>query len=157
MSRQNNGYKSEVRKISEIIKDAKTTRKAAIKAEREKWRDKRKRSGWIFATLTWTTQIFVQISLMYVIGMFTAMSIVPVLVKSMFAASVQSGYDMREVLNQVGYWGFPALFAILMLFFAYACLMILIWRGLNRVLGGWRASHRADIAAKLDAKHKIQE
>lgn len=132
-------------------------RKFTIKAERERWRDKRKRSGWIFATLTWTTQIFVQTLLMYVIGMFTAMSIVPALIKSMFVASVKSGYDMTEVLNQVGYWGFPALFAILMLFFVYACLMILIWRGLDKVLGGWRASHRADIAAKLDAKHKSEE
>jgi hypothetical protein len=86
-----------------------------------------------------------------------AMSIVPVMVKTMFVVSVRNGYKMTEVLNQVGYWGFPALFAVLILFFAYACLMILIWRGLNRVLGGWRASHRASIAAKLDAANKTEE
>lgn len=150
MSRQKNTYKSEIRKISEIIK----TSKDEMKADREKWREKRKRSCWVFGVLTWTTQIIVQVSLMYVFGMFTALSIIPILVKSMFVASVKNGYDMAEVLNQVGYWGFPALFVILMLFFAYACLMILIWRGLNKVLGGWRASHRADVAAKLDAKNK---
>lgn len=145
MSKKN---KKETNKVSEIIRDAQKENRA------ETWREKFKRSGCIFGTLTWTTQIFVQAMLMYTIGMFMAMSIVPVMVRTMFAVSVRNGYKMTEVLNQVGYWGFPALFAVLMLFFAYACLMILIWRGLNRVLGGWRASHHASIAAKLDAAKK---
>lgn len=152
MSRRKNTYTPETRKISEIIKDA----REESKAERETWRDKRKRSGWIFGALTWVTQIFVQAALMYSIGMFVAMSIIPLMVKAMFVASVKNGYQMTEVLNQVGYWGFPALFAVLMMFFAYACLMILIWKGLNKFLGGWRASHRANIAAKLDAAKKTQ-
>lgn len=147
MSKKN---KKGTNKVSEIIRDAQKENRA----ERETWREKFKRSGWIFGTLTWTTQILVQAMLMYAIGMFMAMSIVPVMVRTMFAVSVRNGYKMTEVLNQVGYWGFPALFAVLMLFFAYACLMILIWRGLNRVLGGWRASHRVSIAAKLDAAKK---
>lgn len=141
MSKRKNTYMPEARKVSEIMKD-----------EREKWRDKRKRSGWIFGTLTWVTQIFLQAGLMYGVGMFTAMSIVPNMVKIMFIVSVKGGHKMTDVLDQIGYWGFPALFAVLMLFFAYACLMVLLWRGLNKFFGGWRASHRANIAAKLDTK-----
>lgn len=145
MSKRKNTYMPEARKVSEIMKD-----------EREKWRDKRKRSGWIFGTLTWVTQIFLQAGLMYGIGMFTAMSIVPNMVKIMFIVSVKGGHKMTDVLDQIGYWGFPALFAVLMLFFAYACLMVLLWRGLNKFFGGWRASHRANIAAKLDANKNAQ-
>lgn len=145
MSKRKNTYMPEARKVSEIMKD-----------EREKWRDKRKRSGWIFGTLTWVTQIFLQAGLMYGIGMFTAMSIVPNMVKIMFIVSVKGGHKMTDVLDQIGYWGFPALFAVLMLFFAYACLMVLLWRGLNKFFGGWRASHRANIAAKLDANKNTQ-
>lgn len=152
MSKQKNTYTQENRKISEIIKDARED----SKAEREKWRDKRKRSGWIFASITWVTQIFVQAAIMYAIGMFMAISVTPLMVKSIFVVSVKSGYKMTEVLNQVCYWGFPSLFAVLVFFFAYACLMILIWKGLNKLLGGWRASHRANIAAKLDAANKIK-
>lgn len=157
MSKQKNTDKSKTRKVSEIIKDTGKKRKEESKLAREKWREKRKRSGWIFGTFTWTTQIFVQAWLMYSIGMFIAMSVIPIMVKSMFTATVRNGYKMEEFLNQVGYWGFPALFAVLMLFFAYVCLMIFIWRGLNKLLGGWRASHRANIAAKLDANKKAQE
>lgn len=145
MSKRKNTYMPEARKVSEIMKD-----------EREKWRDKRKRSGWVFGTLTWVTQIFLQAGLMYGIGMFTAMSIVPNMVKIMFIVSVKGGHKMTDVLDQIGYWGFPALFAVLMLFFAYACLMVLLWRGLNKFFGGWRASHRANIAAKLDANKNTQ-
>lgn len=145
MSKRKNTYMPEARKVSEIMKD-----------EREKWRDKRKRSGWIFGTLTWVTQIFLQAGLMYGIGMFTAMSIVPNMVKIMFIVSVKGGHKMTDVLDQIGYWGFPALFAVLMLFFAYACLMVLLWRGLNKFFGGWRASHCANIAAKLDANKNTQ-
>lgn len=157
MSKQKNTDASKTRKVSEVIKDARKKSKEESKLAREKWRDKRKRSGWIFGTLTWTTQIFVQAWLMYAIGMFIAMSIIPITVKSMFSASVKNGYKMEEFLNQVGYWGFPALFVVLMLFFAYAWLMIFIWKGLNKLLGGWRASHRAKIAAKLDGDKKAQD
>lgn len=145
MSKRKNTYMPEARKVSEIMKD-----------EREKWRDKRKRSGWIFGTLTWVTQIFLQAGLMYGVGMFTAMSIVPNMVKIMFIVSVKGGHKMTDVLDQIGYWGFPALFAVLMLFFAYACLMVLLWRGLNKFFGGWREGHRANIAAKLDANKNAQ-
>lgn len=145
MSKRKNTYTSEARKVSEIMKE-----------EREKWRDKRKRSGWIFGTLTWVTQIFLQTGIMYGIGMFIAMSIVPNIVRIMFIVSVKGGHKMTDVLDQIGYWGFPALFVVLALFFAYACLMVLLWRGLNKFFSGWREGHRANIAAKLDVNKKIR-
>lgn len=131
-------------KITKIVKDTEKPRKQEP--------EKRKHTGWIFATLTWTTQIFVQVAVMYIVGMFTAMSIVPTLIKTMFIVAIKSGYNMREPLNQIGYWGFPAAFVILVLFFAYVCLMTFLWRGLNKVLGSWRANHRAKIAAKTETK-----
>lgn len=151
MSKQN--Y-IKLNKVSKIIKETKAETKRESDSVRNRWRDKRKRSGWMFSTLTWVTQIFIQGLCMYVVGMFTAMSIVPVMIREMFRVSVQGGYDMSTTIDQIGHWGFPALFATLALFFAYVSLMILLWRGLNKLLGGWRSSHRERIRIKLEAKNK---
>lgn len=117
--------------------------KAPKKLKHRREKKRKEPTGKIYNAFTWTIQAVVEIVIAYIVSVYTAVSILPLLCGTLISSM---GITLETAtMDLFALWILPVGFLTLMIFVAEILLYWLLWKWLCRIFGKMREQHLKEI------------